>query len=366
MKFIKYPSIKRLTERAIHELDKLPFDLPVFVVTEKLHGANMGIYCDGETVRIAKREGFQDECQMKNFFDSVRVAEKYSESILNLAKNWNVVKQSQGVEGKTYFIFLGELFGGGIHKGTPYSMEQDFALFNIFTVIDDTESNREYVKKLCAAYFVDEANGKLVLMPNSRERVVSIAKYIECKVLDILFKGTLEECAQFANDFESHFVCPNKVRESGVEKHGDAAVKDLCITEGVIIEPFYYTNYKGNNFTYKSKNAKFEEKYATGYKPKVSLVEKAVDNLTMDQAEMLYTLNEYLVMPRYQSVVSKMGEVTIKDFSKVLKAFVEDVLKDAKEDFAEDGKEFVQPTKDMMMLFTNEVKLYIRPILLGE
>lgn len=356
MKFIKYPSIRRLTERAINEAEAaLPQDT-IFVVTEKLHGANMGIYCDGNQIKIAKRTCFIEDDLENNFYDSVRVADKYKENICELVSNWIEVEKVH-FEGDFYFIFFGELFGGGIHKGTPYSKQQDFALFSILTVIENTPNNLKYVQEKGIAHFVDE--DKILMPPYSKSRIPQIANYIGCPCLDILFRGSLKQCSQFANNFASHFTDAKTVSDSGVAVHGQEAIDYLTITEGIIIEPELSVNHHGNSFIFKSKNAKFEEKYDTGYKPKISAREKALNNLTEEQADILYDMDAYVTRPRFDAVVSKIGEVTIKDTSLVLRSFIRDVLDEMKED---DYNAVL--TKDMMTLFTGTVQNFIKPILL--
>ncbi|QIW91628.1 RNA ligase [Acinetobacter phage vB_AbaM_D22] len=364
MKFIKYPSIKRLTERAINNVRGVNVELPEFMVTEKLHGANMGIYSNGTDFRIASREGFvRDGIK---FYNGRAVADKYKEAILQHAKDATVELKASGIDGEVVSIYFGELFGGSIHKGTPYSQEQDFVLFDFFIVVDDTGNNREILHQNgCKHFEILEEEGLLVCRAYDKPTAIkNIASAIGCRPIEILFIGSFEGAILVKNDFESKYVCPQKVKESGVEAHGQEAVDYLCITEGVIIEPVYPVNYFGDTFKYKSKNMKFEEKHNTGYKEKTSAVEKALNNLTDEERDTLTDMDQYITNPRYDAVVSKIGEVTIKDFSKVLKGFVDDVLIDIKSDYAEDEKDFPTLSKDAMMLFTNEVKAFIRPKLL--
>jgi len=364
MKFIKYPSIKRLTERAISNVRDINVELPEFMVTEKLHGANMGIYSNGTEFKIASREGFvRDGIK---FYNGRAVADKYKEAIMKHAKASADEAKDAGITGEVTSIYFGELFGGSIHKGTPYSQEQDFVLFDFFVTFDDTPENRETLHQNGVRSFeiLEEEGLLLCRIYDKPQRLKEVSAEVGCRPIEILFIGSFEGAILVKNDFESKYVCPQKVKESGVEAHGQEAVDYLCITEGVIIEPVDPVNYFGDTFKYKSKNMKFEEKHNTGYKEKTSAVEKALNNLTDEERDALTDMDQYITNPRYDAVVSKIGEVTIKDFSKVLKAFVEDVLEDIKEDYQEYRECFPDLSKDAMMLFTNEVKAFIRPKLL--
>lgn len=364
MKFIKYPSIKRLTERAISNVRDINVELPEFMVTEKLHGANMGIYSNGTEFKIASREGFvRDGIK---FYNGRAVADKYKEAIMKHAKESTDEAKAAGITGEVTSIYFGELFGGNIHKGTPYSQEQDFVLFDFFVLFDDTPDNREALHQNGVSHFeILQEEGLLLCRAYDKPTALKkIAYEIGCRPIEILFIGSFEGAILVKNDFESKYVCPQKVKESGVEAHGQEAVDYLCITEGVIIEPVYPVNYFGDTFKYKSKNMKFEEKHNTGYKEKTSAVEKALNNLTDEERDTLYDMDNYITNPRFEAVLSKMGEVTIKDFSKVLKSYVDDVIAEFKEDCKEDGKDFPTLSKDAMMLFTNEVKAFIKPKLL--
>lgn len=364
MKFIKYPSIKRLTERAINNVKEMPFELPQFMVTEKLHGANMGIYSNGEEFMIASREGFVREGI--KFYNGRAVADRYKDGIMEHAKHSVKSAREIGIVGDVVSIYFGELFGGSIHKGTPYSQDQDFVLFDFFMTFENSEENLKALRLFGVKDFiVYEEQGVIACRSYDKPSSLKyISEFIGCRHIEILFIGSFEDALKIENNFKSKYVCPEKVKESGVAAHGQDAVDYLCITEGVIIEPVNPMNHFGDMLKYKSKNSKFEEKYNTGYKEKISAVEKALNNLTDEERDTLTDMDQYITNPRYDAVVSKIGEVTIKDFSKVLKAFVEDVLADIKEDYQEYRECFPDLSKDAMMLFTNEVKAFIRPKLL--
>lgn len=366
MKFIKYGSIKRLTERAVNDtmdiLTRKGLSSLDFMVTEKIHGANMAMYCNGTDFKVASREGFLREGI--KFYNGRAVADRYKKAVFaDSIENMGEAREL-GIEGEVVTIYVGELFGGSIHKGTPYSQEQDFILFDYFIVLENTENNKNILKAEEASCVVEMEDVLFCRVHDKVENLHKISKSLGCRLVEPLFIGPFDKAILIANNFPSQYVCDKTVKASGVETHGQEAVDYLCITEGIIIEPVNSVNFGGNILQFKSKNAKFEEKYNTGYKEKVSAREKALNSLTEDQTSFLYELDQYITHPRYDSVVSKIGEVTVKDFPKVLKDYVADVLNDIREEYKDEGWTFPELTKEVMMLFTNEVKEFIRPKLL--
>jgi Rnl2 family RNA ligase len=84
-----------------------------WVVTEKIHGANFVLLCDGETVRSAKRKQLLDE--EEDFFGHRAVVARLTEPVREL---WAAV--AAGTPGLLQIAVHGELFGGGYpHPDVP-------------------------------------------------------------------------------------------------------------------------------------------------------------------------------------------------------------------------------------------------------
>ena len=151
--FKKYNSIENsyrseFIERLINE----DFDKQEFVVQEKVHGANLSFWCDGDSIRCAKRTGFIEEGE--GFYEFSSVLNKYHDPIYKL---FDFVTDKY--KDTSFITIYGELFGGAyphsevtkdrdaivIQKGVYYSPSNDYYAFDIML------DNKKYLS-------VDEAN----------------------------------------------------------------------------------------------------------------------------------------------------------------------------------------------------------------
>lgn len=251
-----------------------------WVVTEKVDGANLSFWCDGETVRVASRTQFVDG----TFYNCQRVINLYEDGILAFCKR-NGIKQ---------LTVYGELFGDGIQNRVKYG-EKDFRAFDVVVngeILDVDEALR--VANLCGVSFVPT-----------------------------LLYGSFGECLEYNNTFRSTLT------PDGHE--GDN------FAEGVVIEPVipaWFGN--GSRIYFKNKSTKFEEK---GNKPKLS---KEKESLSTQEVALLEELLAYNTESRVVSVISKIGNISNKDFGKILGMTVQDILEDFEKDTGESPKKKVE------------------------
>ena len=134
-----------------------------------------------------------------------------------------------------------------------------------------------------------------------------------------IFKGPITKCLEHPNDFNSTIPA-------------DLGLPEITpnIVEGVIIRPVqprFFNN--GTRVILKHKNEKWSEKNKSDkpVKPAVIYSEKV---LQLHEA-----VKAYITENRLDNVLSKIGEVTIKDFGKVLGLFNKDILEDFQKDYEE-------------------------------
>ena len=115
--FIKFPSIenvynsKYITAIKEHISDEKCANIP-WVVTEKVHGANLQFCTDGQNVKLGKRTSYIEEKDMKPFYNSDKVFSQYKDRVDKLANLLAVGKLvDAGIHPTTVTIY-GELFGG--------------------------------------------------------------------------------------------------------------------------------------------------------------------------------------------------------------------------------------------------------------
>ncbi len=292
-----------------------------------VHNSNFSIWTDGTEVRFAKKTGFLKESE--NFYSYDRIKESLKEKILKLYKDLNIVSnliKNNTIETVTVF---GELFGGSfrhpdvqnvndkpIQKGIFYSPEIEFMAFDIYL------------------------NNRLVDIQD----FIHYSKIGDFFYARILFRGTLQECLNYSNEFNS--TIPELL---GYPKLTD----NVC--EGVVIKPattIFFGN--GSRVILKNKNKKWSEKSKKSKIPKIPV---KLSDTGKKQVENLLT---YLTENRLRNVLSKIGEVTQKDFGKILGLMMKDMLEDYYKDFENPNLE-TSEDKLVKKLVSQEISNLIRP-----
>ena len=300
IQFKKYNSIENTFDRdfmdriVIEECDKQEF-----VVQEKVHGANVCLITDGETVSFGKRTGFVEVGE--KFYDYEELLERYQFKVISL---FSVVKESFA-DIKTLMVF-GEMFGGKyphndvknnnktmvIQKGVYYCPNHEFYAFDLYIIDDETGRFLS----------VDEANTYF-----EREGFFYAKS---------LLRGTLAECLKYPND------APSKIAEwLGLPPLED----NIC--EGVVIRPVAPTYlHNGARVLLKSKNARFAEKKAVKKRAPKLFVEPSYSE---ELNNLLPEAEQYVTENRLNNVVSKIGQISVpKDTGKLIGLFSKDILDD--------------------------------------
>jgi Rnl2 family RNA ligase len=281
MEFYKYPSIENsYREKFVDMVMGHPeFPRAGWQVTEKIHGANFSFVVDKQTgeVRVGKRSSLTDG----GFYGCQEVLDRYRDRILNLSTD-------ELLDGCDAIQIYGELYGDGIQKGVTYSEIKDFAAFDI-RCIQGTDSRfmgTVFVESLCEFYGVPH--------------------------VPVIDTGcTFEAAMAYSGEFDS-LIGYERIR-------GNAA-------EGVVIKPMSpMFLHGGSRVILKTKSDKFKER-SSAKKVRVS------DPFTDEMTAALDSLLEYLNENRLKNVLSKLGEVTQKDFGVILGGLCQDVIEDWSKD----------------------------------
>lgn len=301
MNFRKYNSIENSYRKPYLEiLREEGFFKHTYVVQEKVHGSNLSFITDGKSIQTAKRTDLLDE--QEKFYNFQEVRDKYADRIL---KAFALVKNQFP---ETEFVSIyGELFGGTyahkeveavkgsvkVQKGIFYAPHNDFYAFDIRI------NNEKYLG-------VEEANA-----------IFEELDFFYAKTLE---KGDLETCLAYPNLFNSFIA----------QWLGLPEIEDN-VAEGTIIKPvkpLYLKN--GSRVLLKNKNEKWEEKakrHNRGEKKAIVLSE----GLQSLQTE----IADYVTVNRLNNVISKIGEVSPKQYGKLIGLLSRDALEDFLKDFAE-------------------------------
>ena len=323
--FTKFPSLENTYRQK--EIDKIVMMeiKDQWVVTEKVHGANFSfwVYKNVETkeidIKCAKRSGWIEEGE--KFFNYKSVLEKYRPTLEKL--RGDVLDN---------FVIYGELFGGNIQSGMCYSLEQDFVAFDMRWINEDGSLGWT-LDKLTMLTLKDDYN--LPVTP-------LIGVY-----------DTFEEALAVEESFTSKLI---RQDFDGKEGHKE--------TEGIVIEPnnaVYEPN--GSRVYLKKKTKRFLEK---GGKPNIKhkvpvLLQEAVQ-LKLDEALLFLNNN------RFDSVVSKIGEVSIKDIGKVMGLLTQDIVVDMEKDLEQSVDLWFETKGEKQLFMKNLQKVvqdFVKPILLS-
>ena len=323
--FTKFPSLENTYRQK--EIDKiLMMDIKdQWVVTEKVHGANFSfwVYKNVETkeidIKCAKRSGWIEEDE--KFFNYKSVLEKYRPMLEKL--RGDVLDN---------FVIYGELFGGNIQSGMCYSLEQDFVAFDMRWINEDGS--------------LGWALDKLTMLTLKDDYNLPVTPLIG--VYD-----TFKEALAVEESFTSKLI---RQDFDGKEGHKEA--------EGVVIEPnnaVYEPN--GSRVYLKKKTKRFLEK---GGKPNIKhkvpmLLQESVQ-LKLDEALLFLNNN------RFDSVVSKIGEVSIKDIGKVMGLLTQDIVVDMEKDLEQSVDLWFETKGEKQLFMKNLQKVvqdFVKPILLS-
>ena len=199
-----------------------------WVVTEKIHGANFGIYYRDGELKVASRNQFVDG----GFFNNKAWVDAHEGELQTL---FETVADERYV-GRGEIVAFGELFGRGINKGVEYPDGRHFMLFDVLVI-----------EEFGLRYFLNWHN------------VEHYADVAELKTVPVLARGTLSECMNFDSEFKSvagEIIDPTFT--SG----------DDNLAEGVVIRPVH-TFYVGHDRAMlKVKIDKFKETISAPKEPK--------------------------------------------------------------------------------------------------
>lgn len=303
MKFQRYGSIENITrQKSLDYIVQQGLSNGEWVVQEKVHGANFSIwYKDGE-VKFAKRSQFIGEGD--NFYGHAKLTDELTIAITAISTDL----QSNDV------VVYGELFGGSY----PHpDVKRDNQSATIQQGVFYHPSTRFYAFDLVV-------NGDYQCVDQCDIQFINTGM---CYAIT-LFKGTLKECIEFDNAYET--TIPAQFDLPSIEGN---------ICEGNVIKPVqskFLAN--GNRVILKSKNSKFTEKE---HKPKT--LKDTPEQLRAkypDSFKALEFFNQYITENRLRNVISKEGEITQKGFGKLVGSFVQDIRE---EGFKEIGDMDVSP-----------------------
>lgn len=280
------------------ENDSLLYDIEVkdnhnfFANGILVHNSNFSFHMNHEGLRYAKRTSFLKWSE--DFFNFQFVAELYNE---NLRVFYQMVQELYNITDDTLEVVLyGELFGGSYpHEEVPQTQDSKKVQNGVFYC----PHNDFYA-------FDCKVNGR----------------YMNVNIFDELMKecGFMYAKPLYVGDFDSCLLFDTKIN-STIPEAFDLPPLEENIIEGVVIKPVDSRILpNGSRVIIKKKNESFLEKKRVKIRKEVTYTEE--ENKII--AEMVSYLNDN----RIRSAISKIGEITNKDFGKLSGEINRDIIEE--------------------------------------
>jgi Rnl2 family RNA ligase len=316
---IKYPKITNHYNVNTENLESTEyFPELLFVVHEKIHGANIQFIFDheGNFSSVASRNRVLDVNE--SFYGVWNVIERMEKEGFFFRMKDYISRIISLNPGDTVNLF-GELYGGNIQSGVWYGEEQSIRFFDII--------------------IAGEIWSQDLFMTIFHNAIPDFERYIVPVFKDALF--TLDEVLDLDVNVNS-ILTP-----SGYDK------ENIC--EGVVAKPYFKViqDKYGSILYIKKKNEKFKERSKT--KKKVDIeVNSNVVRLMEDFAS-------YINTNRLDSVFSKEGPISdISELGKYLKLIMEDAREDFLNEVSDNDRIFVGDKSTLKKILSSGNKLAVK------
>ena len=332
MQFQKYCSIdEKSRSMTLEKYMVMGYTSQDWVVTTKIHGSNFSVSVGKDDIQFSRRTGVLAEGE--KFFNYQKVMERHSEKIQKVR---DLTISEFGLESDCVVQIFGEIFGGvyphpdvprvegvsKVQKEVYYCPDVDFFPFDIYVRKSDEES-----------FPVDH---------DVFERIISGAGFgLYAKAL---LTGSFEECLAYPNDYSDP-----------IHKFYGLPEIEGNICEGNVLKPVKaICEMSGSRVILKNKNSKFKER---SDEPR----EKKSFDVSDEAQNVLDLSGEYINENRLRNVVSHLGEVTQKDFPKLLGSFSQDVQSDMVKDDPEVFDNILsEERKIVSKMINNSCAIFIR------
>jgi Rnl2 family RNA ligase len=302
MEHKKYNSIENMTNKILEKIMNNPkLLLDVWYVTEKVDGSNFSITFDfnSNDIKPARRGAFLDAEEKFNNFQSIMQRYDFPTFGFKILEFLQTLHFT-GIESYTVF---GELCGGfypgmkteegatKIQGKIAYSNRTEFIVFDIRVNFKD---------------------GEFIYLPHPE--VVFLCKENNIPVIPIIFSGILQECINWSME---HNADPSEIwKEFGMEKEVEGNIR-----EGHVIKPHNHAFMGMSRVILKDKNEKFQENSGTKIK-------KPKEKISDDLLKILGDASVLICTPRFNNIISKIGEYSITDFGKIMNLMCEDIIEE--------------------------------------
>jgi Rnl2 family RNA ligase len=331
----KYNSIENsYREQFIEKIRLSGYENIKYVITEKIHGSNTQLKFDGKDFAIGARTHYLEPGE--KHYNAAEILEPFKPKLENLF--YHLKESINEIE---EVILFGEIFGGSyphkdvpkdnhackVQKGVFYSPSNQFMAFDImYKLAGEQHSYLSYEQFKDACDNFDIPRVPLMTIANS-----------------------LTEALEFTND-----------KTSVVYQYYNLPEIENNIMEGVVIKPYNTDIFIGQHrLILKNKNEKFAE-VTKEPKPPIE------NELTDEHKVILEEMSKYVTENRVRNVISKEGEITIKDIGKIIDLTNRDVIQDYNKDTGKLNTLDKADEKKITKLLNGVVAKAVKNIMLKE
>jgi hypothetical protein len=385
MLFRRYHSIENAHRKGL--IDNISIYAPKdveWIALEKIHGANFSATTDGITTKWGKRSSYICGSGLQIFNNSNIIAEKYTNSMLQLFRSVQEYMLGMGHTKPTYVIVYGEICGGKyqgytskfrhVQKQVQYTHDIEFVVYDICVITDidtlaceetnssstthsdtniadynqsdekvEIDDNNQNDEEDTESYHANDDNSppyghRSVFL--DMELVIQFCNNANVPVTPILHSGTLQTLLNLNTQFQT--LIPSLFGLPGID--GNYA-------EGYVLKLRYENKFSSKNrMIIKLKNPNFAEAH---HKEKKIIIKAEGENeLNETNLNILNELKYYITENRKNSVLSKLDDLQKRNTKMVLGL----VVKDAFTDFQKDNPNVI--TQETRSLFTKKLFNY--------
>lgn len=320
----KHPEFKKYSSLENHYRDKFILNVRqqgltdpniMWSVTEKFHGSNFSVIVkrneNGEVVLVpAKRSGVIGPTD--NFFSYQRALTPLKDELVSLfeyCEETSIYRTQEHFSLQLYGELVGGKYGdmvsppqaSRVQKEVQYHPDNKIVFFDIRENIDDES----------------------ILLDVTTFEKLMVSRVPSAHIAKSLYTGKFEDAYEYSKRTYGTSTTASDLF--------DLPKLEDNIREGNVLKPLLPHYLKcGSRVIIKHKNEVFKERHDK--KSRGPRTPKEEVKLGPELVNLLNTLETFITKPRLNNVISKIGEITSKDFGKILNDMTEDVLVDFKKE----------------------------------
>ena len=307
MEFIKFPKIYEIItshKNNNHRIDNHMVNKQEWIVTEKIHGANVSIYVNQDEIKLAKRTGFLEEKEV--FFGFSHLKNKLENPSLNIFK-----KLSREFKSLNYVIIYGELCGGwypeqpdkwpGAIPSGRITPAGKIIISQKYRAVQEGVYYSDFISVIVFDIIVVLNDGTKI--PINYDKIIELCQQERLVVNMPLARGKYTDMINYDINFDS--MIPKLLGK-------EMSINNTC--EGVVVRPVDYNDI--GFCSVKIKNNSFSE-----------ICQKSSFNKNDEEQALIIILSSMVNNNRLYNIVSEIGiDISLENKEEIVKELIDDII----------------------------------------